>query len=305
MEEPMGDSRHGFAFALLLLPVASLLLSCSDGVVAPDLTHEDIEPLFDVGDDPAVTLTGWGTATIDGVLDPEEWEGAGSVPFEADLPERMGGGSTPAMIYVMNDAENLYLAVRLALSGNFAISTFFEFDNNNDGARDHGDDVVGVTAQHINGSTNSIFADDFRYFQPPAHWYGPADTDLGGTSDGSGGFEYDGTYFYTEMSHPLDSADDAHDFSLGEGDIVGFMLATRIGDYQTDLNPPWPEGWSDTDFPANVGHVWNWGDIIIASKPDPETREECMDGGWEGFGFKNLGLCIRFVETGKDSRIDG
>jgi hypothetical protein len=35
---------------------------------------------------------------------------------------------------------------------------------------------------------------------------------------------------------------------------------------------------------------------------DPETRDDCMKGGWESYGFNNQGLCIQFVNTGKDSR---
>ena len=35
---------------------------------------------------------------------------------------------------------------------------------------------------------------------------------------------------------------------------------------------------------------------------DPETKDECMKGGWIDFGFRNQGQCVRFVETGKDSR---
>lgn len=32
------------------------------------------------------------------------------------------------------------------------------------------------------------------------------------------------------------------------------------------------------------------------------TKNECKKGGWETFGFRNQGQCIRFVNTGKDSR---
>jgi hypothetical protein len=35
---------------------------------------------------------------------------------------------------------------------------------------------------------------------------------------------------------------------------------------------------------------------------DPETRSDCVDEGWQAFGFRNQGQCIRLVETGKDSR---
>jgi hypothetical protein len=47
-----------------------------------------------------------------------------------------------------------------------------------------------------------------------------------------------------------------------------------------------------------VGVVFG-GTLIGAN---PTTKEECRNGGWMQLGFKNQGQCIRFVETGKDSR---
>ena len=35
---------------------------------------------------------------------------------------------------------------------------------------------------------------------------------------------------------------------------------------------------------------------------DPETKDDCKNGGWEDYGFRNQGQCIRFVNTGQDSR---
>lgn len=35
---------------------------------------------------------------------------------------------------------------------------------------------------------------------------------------------------------------------------------------------------------------------------DPTDKEQCKNGGWEAYGFKNQGQCIRFVNTGQDSR---
>lgn len=35
---------------------------------------------------------------------------------------------------------------------------------------------------------------------------------------------------------------------------------------------------------------------------DPTTKDDCKKDGWTDFGFKNQGQCVRFVETGKDSR---
>ncbi len=34
----------------------------------------------------------------------------------------------------------------------------------------------------------------------------------------------------------------------------------------------------------------------------PQTKQDCMNGGWEALGFRNQGQCVRMVETGKDSR---
>ncbi|KKR30522.1 hypothetical protein A2715_05895 [Candidatus Woesebacteria bacterium RIFCSPHIGHO2_01_FULL_39_32] len=35
---------------------------------------------------------------------------------------------------------------------------------------------------------------------------------------------------------------------------------------------------------------------------NPVTKDDCKDGGWEAYGFSNQGLCIQYVNTGKDSR---
>ncbi len=37
---------------------------------------------------------------------------------------------------------------------------------------------------------------------------------------------------------------------------------------------------------------------------DPTTTDECKKGGWSNFEFRNQGQCIRFIETGYDSRAE-
>lgn len=37
-------------------------------------------------------------------------------------------------------------------------------------------------------------------------------------------------------------------------------------------------------------------------EPDPDDKDDCKGGGWEAYGFRNQGQCIRFVNTGQDSR---
>jgi len=37
---------------------------------------------------------------------------------------------------------------------------------------------------------------------------------------------------------------------------------------------------------------------------DPVAKAECMKGGWSSFSFRNQGQCVRFIETGTDSRTE-
>jgi hypothetical protein len=45
---------------------------------------------------------------------------------------------------------------------------------------------------------------------------------------------------------------------------------------------------------------FDWTTVNVL--PDAQSREDCVDGGYESFGFANQGLCIQFVNTGSDSR---
>jgi hypothetical protein len=35
---------------------------------------------------------------------------------------------------------------------------------------------------------------------------------------------------------------------------------------------------------------------------DPTIAEDCLQSGWQDYGFRNQGLCIQFVKSGKDTR---
>ncbi|MBX4191906.1 hypothetical protein KW798_00235 [Candidatus Parcubacteria bacterium] len=35
----------------------------------------------------------------------------------------------------------------------------------------------------------------------------------------------------------------------------------------------------------------------------PTTQSQCKNNGWQAYGFKNQGQCVRYIETGKDSRV--
>jgi hypothetical protein len=168
---------------------------------------------------PNVTLTGWGTATIDGVFSLAEWDTAGSIDFPVYLRD---GGATTGKLYVMNDQNNLFLAAQVVQSSLGAMSQiFFEFDNDNDDVwPEAGDDCV-ILNQYG-------FFDDYR----DANGNGPSDTQPSsgppGTNDGQGACANNGHFTTFELSHPLDSADDAHDFNLKAGDTVGFFFGLNV-----------------------------------------------------------------------------
>ena len=63
-----------------------------------------------------VTLRGYGTPVVDGVLSPNEWDAAGHFDFQANRSPSEGGGTVPATVFVMNDSTNLYLALRIAVT---------------------------------------------------------------------------------------------------------------------------------------------------------------------------------------------
>lgn len=53
-------------------------------------------------------------------------------------------------------------------------------------------------------------------------------------------------------------------------------------------------------FGAEGDERFDWTRFDVLA--DAQEKSECKKGGWETYGFKNQGQCVRFVETGKDSR---
>lgn len=202
-----------------------------------------------------IVLSGNGTATIDGVMSPGEWDLAKHVDFSVNVGDGM---TTPATFFAMNDADNLYLALRVQIPTVNALFTSFdvEFDNDHDGFWiDEGDDVFVLNPPNY-------LSDDFRTYLPPCPpnaLCGLLDTDFGGTNDGGGMVVTAGEFIVYEVYRPLDSADDAHDFSLQAGDIVGWNLSLRLF---VD------SGIVDTSFPTPGSAQGLYGDIIILPSAD-------------------------------------
>ncbi|MFC1506047.1 hypothetical protein ACFLQ6_03140 [Thermoproteota archaeon] len=181
----------------------------------------------------AAVLSGWGTATIDGVLYTSEWETASTLPFS------VSAGAYTGTIHLMNDATNLYIGV--ILNGDNEISStdgflvYFDNDNGGETTREIGDDVLRYK--------NSIFEDH--------HWTGgtsSGDNFDGGTIDGqAAGFRVVSANHF-ELSHPLNSADNAHDFSLSSCQLVGFTFDVIVDNTAYTLfgdNPTNPSTWAN------------------------------------------------------------
>ena len=202
---------------------------------------------------PGVVLSAWATTTptIDGTIAPGEWDDADFMTFTMD-----GHNGT---IYVKNDATNLYIAVVITDDDDSddALRISFNDDHDNN-APENGEDAI-----KFDQITNDFY--DLYYDATDYNYYN--DEDAGGSQDGSAASTKTGTVpnivHVFEFSHPLDSADDDHDFDLSIGDTVGFVVC--YWDYidpVTSKFSTWPGWWMDAE---------GYGDIIIASPPSPPS----------------------------------
>ena len=150
-----------------------------------------------------------GTAKVDGVLSPGEWDNAVKVRFGANLPASAGGGTVAAEIMAMSDAANLYVAYRYDRDTSaFRQSHAVEVDANHSGAPDDGDDAWLFTP-------DIGFFDDYRgpcLVNGIAQSCAPQDTaDTGfgtpGTNDGGAAIAFRPGGTVVEMWHPYHDGD--------------------------------------------------------------------------------------------------
>jgi len=196
-----------------------------------------------------VSLSGYGTATVDGSIGAGEWAAAGKVNFGP-----FGPGPYTGTLYMMNDGTDLYMAVSISGDPDYGPGDFDSFvalfDNDHDGVHEVGDDMLGAG--------NPFAFADWYYLMPT--W---ADDPPAGTIDGQGaGSQFAPNLNHFELSHPLDSADDAHDFSLSVGQTVGFALEVMVngGYYSLFIYGLGEEGDPST-----------YADYVVASPPPTPT----------------------------------
>lgn len=228
---------------------------------------------------PGVVLSAFGTATVDGVIGPGEWDKAAAVNFNLVT----FGEVHPSTLYVMNDNTYLYIAVKIRNEGFKASSLGVQgdvlslfFDNNNNGGiafsnSEQGDDFV----QLQNGFPD-FFLDAFRCLPPLCASYPTfaQDIDFGGSTDTIAVISHTdpiagaiGDYVY-EIAKKLDSGDIDHDFILAPGQTVGLFLTfvdTPIGT-NAGASASWPGPDDCVNFQTN-GVACNGADILIAPPP--------------------------------------
>jgi hypothetical protein len=121
-----------------------------------------------------------------------------------------------------------------------------------------------------------------------------ADDTVAGTTDSEPGsivevgIHYEGTWRNVEVqddgSWLADFSETAED--SGEGWGERFDIQPGIG------------GWAHEYDDDGDGTSLNWEARLV----EVDAKDQCKNGGWEAAGFRNQGQCIRFVNTGKDSR---
>lgn len=242
---------------------------------------------------------GRGTAIIDGKLSSGEWVDAGAV----DLAVKIGSGQTTrGRVLIQNDDQNLYFAlwvdVRDVPSSVIFSSFVVEFDNDHSGGtRDEGDDVFVANPP-------GNFFDDYRTYLPPCPadaLCGLLDSDGGGTSDGHVVTIRTADEVVYEISKPLDSADDAHDFSLHAGDIVGFWL---------DLVVFTPTEFLETAYPTFGPSPSLMADLrIVGATPPPPadttapTITSSISPAPNSNGWNNVPTTISWIVADAESGI--
>jgi hypothetical protein len=145
--------------------------------------------------------TAFGTPTIDGVRGVGEWSAATPIPAFPAFP-----GS---LIYVMDDAVNLYIALYMPDPTLDVLDHFWtRIDSQHDGIASLGDDeVIGGPFDYF---FDSHFAGTFWALQD-SHYDGVGD---GGAIPGGN---------FIEVSHPLNSGD-PQDVFVYQGDTIGLCF---------------------------------------------------------------------------------
>ena len=195
------------------------------------------------------------TPTIDGVIGAGEWADTPAYDVTFD--------GMPGTVRFEHDDEFLYAALTVTDDSGGSKSMGIFFDDNHDGIKDPGEDVMLGSA--------SPFSSGADYYYSSAGSLGAthySDAGTGGTNpsgDGTddivGAGEVVGPNVTFELQHPLCSADAVHDFCLTPGDTVGLELmyvSSGLPSFYPGADPFAPSDWADLTLsaaPASTGRI--------------------------------------------------
>lgn len=205
-----GFSPIGRRTALVAGVIVSAV-ACSDEATAPKRAPR-VPPAISAVDNPDLARNTTVPPVVDGIITPGEYKGGASFSFDARVPAGLLNVTTPVRVQVTRDHTYLYLAMTFDRKSPFHPMDHiaFEFDNDNDGDREDGDDILLGSAT---GTPNVAYVggDFYRYNNGS---YNQGDIADGGTYDALVSWGAVGTKGTFEIRQPLNSADDAHDFSI-------------------------------------------------------------------------------------------
>jgi hypothetical protein len=210
------------------------------------------------------TLRGFGTAIVDGVLTVNEWEGAGRFAFQAQ-----GGQGT---FYVMNDSQNLYLALR-APDPHVGASVF-------DGIfLAPPPNVFGAGSDNLH-VTPGTFEDLFNRQVTPTYWDWLADVADGGTRDGLAVVRTaDGELVY-EIAHSAQQR--GQPARLQPADPLAYLVHGRVSVL--------PRLWDRVVHPC----LDRWSDRHRLRHSRPARDDDHRGAGGRGRGARIRAICIRW-----------
>jgi hypothetical protein len=185
---------------------------------------------------------------IDGIISSEEWTNK--------IPIILNGYSHPentlnGELYVMNDANTMYIAVVIPDNTPDADYLLLDFDQGNDNEAIEGrEDALGFNLC----SLYDWFPSNYTDLHWNSFWWAED-----GTTHGQGAQRYDalsGTYQY-EFMKPLRSGD-IQDMALNAGDTIGFRI--EVWDGTTTDWYRYPQNTVDSET-----SLWSeWADLVIA-----------------------------------------
>ncbi|HEY0142923.1 MAG TPA: hypothetical protein VGF48_18625 [Thermoanaerobaculia bacterium] len=171
---------------------------------------------------------------VDGEFSELEWAGAAQYSFDMKTPE---GLTVPAEIWITNDAEQLYVAIRHPYTAVTDNSARVIIDANHSGVTDADDDAL-VANWNQWGQIDGF---DSFYGLPNCTGCAGLDAQHGGTNDIAVGATTQNGWHTTELSHPF-TGRDARDLRASGGQYIALQFANRVFNASGEM--------ADTEFPV-------------------------------------------------------